>query len=187
MVTVKVCERCNVEKSLNDDFLRDILVTDIFGCNHPVAQAIFAKMLRADRAGKSVIAREARAKARKKSMYTSGGVFIGDFPMFDVDQGRLDRVFAPITRGLYYKLRGRYLPDHYRIRARKLLPFDAMKYLPMFTEHEGSGPYAIGGDIFGCRYVVSSEDLSTSLWLLCFYGRVFFLVSSEPPAESLGA
>jgi hypothetical protein len=47
MITVPACDQCNNKKSLDDDFLRDLITTDLYGSQSPIAQEILkGKVLR---------------------------------------------------------------------------------------------------------------------------------------------
>jgi len=180
LITVSACKECNNdEKSLDDTYLRDILVCDIFGNQHENAAEGFQRLLRADRNGQSEIAREARAHTQMRPMKTIEGVYLGDFPSFSIDQERLIRIFARIARGLYHDARKARIPDNYIVKMRRHYPWD-ISAINSFFESRHPNSRALG-DVFQCSFLSALEDPFTTEWLMLFYGSVCYSVSITNP------
>ena len=114
LITVPGCDECNNAKSLNDDFLRDMLTCDIVGSQSPVAQVIFhEKVLSSQRQNSSVIARTVTSNARLEPFYTKQGIYLGHHPSFPIDGDRIKEIFSTLVRGLYYDARKKHFPDGY--------------------------------------------------------------------------
>src|SRR4051812_32449628 len=74
MLTVPACDSCNGRKSRHDDFLRDILVTDIAATESPVAQELFrVKVLSSHQQGKSLASRIALTDSKPIPFLTREG------------------------------------------------------------------------------------------------------------------
>lgn len=146
MVTVPACQPCNVAKSKNDDYFRDMLIVDMFCVDHPVAQCLLAgKMRRSMQRNRSRVAREAVAQQRMESFYSAGGVYLGDVHAVKFEDARVQDIYSMMVRGLYYKILKKRLPDNYAFEIQRLYPsvagqlFNQMKAVdarrvPMFLE-----------------------------------------------------
>ena len=180
LITVPVCEPCNNAKSLNDDYLRDCLTCDIYGSESPKAQQAFEKMLSSDRQGSSIIAKTARAEMQYKPLHTRGGIYLGDYPTFPIDEQRFKKIFETLVRGLYYDARKQRFPDGYTFEVRRYHPWDFDEIFKQLQSRHPNGPRVLG-DVFGCIFLSAEEDPFTSFWLIWFYERVLFSVSTINP------
>jgi len=175
MVTIPVCEICNLEKSKDEDYLRDMLVVDYSGSQHPVAQEIFkGKVLRSASKNRSEIVRTALRTARSAPLFTRAGIYVGNHPTFQIDRQRVTRMFSFIIRGLYYKVIKERLPDDFTFEVDRLDSSLAGQTFYVLKELGGNGPYTIGNGLFGCVFIYGAEDPSVTFWLLWFYNSVFF-------------
>ncbi len=178
LITVQACDDCNNAKSLNDDFLRDFLVCDIFGNESPLAREIFhTKMLSSTRQNSSVIARSTVIASRVKPFYTREGIYLGNFTSVPIDSERVKTIFSTLVRGLYYDARRTRFPDDYVFTVHRYHPLDFKAIWQAFYQLRPNGPRALG-DVFGCAFLSSQEDSFTTFWLFWFYERVFFSVSA---------
>src|SRR5690242_15786461 len=81
LITVPCCLVCNNGKSRDDDYLRDMLVCDLFAEQSPTAkQVLEQRTLRSAARGKSVLARDTRASGAITPLYSNGGVYFGSYP-----------------------------------------------------------------------------------------------------------
>lgn len=98
---VYACETCNgTKKSLDDSYLRDLLVIDHRVADHPIAHAKFgSKFLSAARQGKSPVARAA-LKAQLVPFTTQSGIIVGVAREVLLPKERVGKVLATIVRGL---------------------------------------------------------------------------------------
>jgi hypothetical protein len=180
LISVPACDDCNREKSLNDDYLRDFLVTDNYVNQSPVAQQIFhQKMLSSQRQGSSVIAREAVSKARLEPLYTKGGIYMGDFHTVVVDAKRIETIFKTLVKGLYYNSQKKLFPDGYVFELRRHFPWDFQSVWAAMSKL--TPRIRTLGNVFGCAFQKAEEDAFTTLWLFWFYERIAFSVSATHP------
>jgi hypothetical protein len=179
MVTVPACPFCNGDKSKDDDYFRDMLVIDIDNSHHPIVQELLkGRVARAARRNQSAVARDIRSKSKIVPFYTMGGVYLGQFRGIPLDPARINRIFARITRGLYYRLYRKPLPvdcvfkvlrvDRYRIAQ----AVQNMKDMGVTTRR------TLGNAVFGCMHVLAIEDPSVSRWLQWYY-NAFFTVDTN--------
>ena len=176
LITVPACEACDNEKSLNDDFLRDMLVMDVQSSEHPLLQAdLRNKMYRAVQRNLSALGRLVVAESKDRALYTRGGIYLGSYPAVTIEETRVSRIFSMIVRGLYYKARKQRLPDDCVFKARRLPPLEEVNIWQHLAQLGCQYPYRLG-DVFLCAFVTVEEDPAMTIWLLGFYNSAFFTV-----------
>ncbi len=182
LITVKACDMCNSQKkSLDDAFLRDMLTLDLFGNASPVAQDIFHdKVLSALRQNKSPVANAAIRTAHLEPFYSIGGIYLGHFPSFPIDEDRVTQTFSTIVWGLYYNARKQILPSHYEYEVRRFHSWDFPAVWREFSKRNVNGPRILG-NVFGGAFLSAQEDAFTTLWMLWFYERIFISVAVTNP------
>lgn len=112
LITVPACEPCNnVNKSGNDTIFRDYLALDLFGNQSASGQAVYPKVLRANERGQSELARLAASASVMKSLVTSAGIYLGDFPTAKLEEGTIEGPLATIVQGLYFYSYKERLPN----------------------------------------------------------------------------
>jgi hypothetical protein len=184
VVVVPACSVCNNDKSKDDDYLRDFLVMDYQGSTNPIAQEIFdTKVMRSVQRNSSAVVRVAMTQARLISHVTTGGLYLGQLPSFDLDQIRIQRIFSYIVRGLYYKVIHTRMPADCAITVRRVNAKEADEIYHIIKGMNGNGLYRIGQGVFECAFMYADEEPESSLWLLAFYQRVFFTVGTAPPVD----
>lgn len=180
-IVVPACDRCNKDKSPHDDLLRDFLIFDFCGCQHPVAQTLFqTKALRSFRRNSSVLARTVVSDAQLEPLHTRGGIYLGTYPQVRINDTQVQTIFSTIVRGLYFDARRQRLPDNYVFQVRRIYPWDFKEVWRGLKEKNLNGPRIID-DVFGCAFLSATEDPYTTLWFLWFYGSVVFSVSTKAP------
>jgi hypothetical protein len=178
LITVPACRECNQAKSKNDEFLRDLVTSDIYGHQSPIAKAIFNdKVVRSSRNNRSLMAKEFLPRVSLEPFYTKGGVYLGHFPSATVDPERITTIFSTMARGLYYDHRRERIPSNYSFEVLRYHPWDFKNVYDSLSKMHLNGPRVLGS-IFGCAYVSAQEDPPTTLWLMWFYGTFFISVSA---------
>ena len=119
-------------------------------------------------------------KARLEPFYTRAGIYLGDIPQAELEDGRLQRIFSRLVHGLYFDALGERIPDSYTVVGGRVFPWNVPAVMECLNRHQPNGPRVLG-DVFSCIYVKALEDPFTTVWLLKFYDRVWFLVSTMPP------
>jgi hypothetical protein len=121
---------------------------------------------------------------RQRDLLTPAGIYLGRRPTYDVDLGRINRVAARITRGLFLHESKRHLDpgwvavawqsdsiaeQHHRSAAS--LVIGALRDAPLKS---------IGNGAFKYRYRSFPEELNGSAFGLVFYDKVgFFGITAQ--------
>jgi hypothetical protein len=188
MVTVPACDDCNSKKARHDDFLRDLLTSDIAGSESPIAQQIFQeKVLSSNRQGKSLVARIAIDDAKETPIVTKSGLYLGDCHVAHFDLDRAIEMFSFMVRGLYFRFRHVVLPKDCKFEVRRLGGEDARKCWEGFEEIQYNGPYTLGDGVFWCVYNYAARNDAITFWMLAFYDRVFYRVVTTPADFNWGS
>ena len=180
MLTVPACLACNNRKSRHDDFLRDILVTDVAAEGHPVTQQLFQnKTIRSHEQGKSLVARIALSSAQPVAYLNSDGepdiAYVSRF-----DSARADEMFGYIVRGLYYARFKKSLSATTNVTVRRLSKSDVDQVVTLFNEVGANGPFELGDGVFSCVYNYGANTPEASIWLLEFYGCIQYSAITAP-------
>jgi len=112
---------------------------------------------------------------KRVDSYSERGKYQGQKSVFKIDYSRVEPVLVRIVRGLFYSVTSRPLPEHYEVRVFVLEGFDdsfwkdekLTRWIQIGIAQE---PHIIGENIFSYRYVFSTDDRFTSIWVMEFYG-----------------
>ena len=186
MITVYACNVCNNQKkSKNDDYLRDMLVCDIWNSDNPLAQEAYQAMLRSAGYNKSVVARLMLSQGRLETKIGPNGEILGygcRVPLDAKNQKRVEEIFTTIMHGLYYKRWEQRFPDNYHVDVLKLEPQGYLNVLNKLQESGFDSCYRIGDGVFTLKYGYSVEDPASGFHLMSFYDTAFACVMSKPPS-----
>lgn len=185
--TVRACAECNnVRKSGDDVFLRDFLITDMHCSDHPAAQSLLnGEMGRAMRSNRSEFARAAVPKGRPVPLFTSTGLYAGTCYTAPLDGERINRIFATITRGLYFKVLRRLLPADTQFEVRRQDPRYIGELLNLVQPPDAWCRPPSLGDVFTCVYAIGPYEKAQSLWVMQFYGSMYISVLTTTKAAAL--
>jgi len=185
MIKVPACLQCNnVKKSLDDDWLRDLLAADADA--HPaLSQFARDKFFSAVAQNKSALGRTLRETMRWEARYTSRGIYLGHYPTSTIDGERVTTLFSRIVQGLYYHALKRRLPAICTYEVARLDGLHGGEVVNSLLRAGGNGPHSLGGDGAGCVYMYGAEDASVTHWVLWFYNSIFITVSTEPAVPAL--
>jgi hypothetical protein len=79
-----------------------------------------------------------------------------------------------------YDARKLRIPDDYTFELLQYYPWDFKRVWKEVEQNlDPNGPRILG-DVFGCAYVMATEDQFHTFWLLEFYGGVCFTYSYAP-------
>lgn len=188
---VGACHQCNVAKSTDDAFLRDVLVRDSRLAEHPIAQNIrYGAHARSIAKGKSQYPRAA-SHLRFVPSPTGSGLLIAE-PILPKE--RLHSIFARLVRGLmvayeHYELPSTTNVDVLRAVDARVARAEAQRWA---ADPSGSGMIhtvqAGDGSVFWCVYYHSLTPGHSSLsqWWLRFYEHAVYLVGTDMSNLSLG-
>jgi hypothetical protein len=180
MVKVPCCQECNREKARCDDYLRDVLVADIYCESHPVARDLaVGKMARAIRRNRSDFAREAVAHMTYQPLTTPGGIYLGEFPTVPLDSDRLLKSIGFVVRGLYFGATRAVYPVGNGIEIRRVHQLSIATIWESMSSLTKRSPFVMGDWVFACHFAYGSEDRTTSLWVMAFYRNFLLTVSTS--------
>ncbi len=179
-ITVPSCGQCNKAKSAFDDYLRDMLLTDIGGSEHPIAQTLVdGKFTRSLQGGHSRALLNDVAEGEWQDLITHGGIYLGDAWTWTPDVAKVEGIFSFIARGLIYKEYGERLPENYNAQAVRVPPTMTREIWDKFKE-TGVRPFVIGDNVVVGIGASCPNDRFSSGWVLVFYGGTMFLVTTNP-------
>lgn len=188
-VSVYACDACNnEEKSKNDQFLRDMLVCDIWNSGNPLAQEAYQAMLRSVKKNRSVVARMMISQGFLEPIVDPDGRIKGYGYRVELDaesKKRINDIFAMIIRGIYYKTEKKQFPRDYQIQVTKLEPQEYLDVYAKLQELDLDHPYRIADGVFTLTRGFLVNDIASGFFLLSFYDAVFFHVSTKPSSTAL--
>lgn len=184
-----VCSHCNNLKSVDDAYLRDMLVRDVHASGNTIASGIrHGAHTRAIEHGKSQYARDA-TRLRIALSPNGSGVLMYE-PM--VPKDRLRGIFMQLVRGLmvayeHYTLSNDVSFDVLRAVNSTWVLDEAQRWASdmsgmVHTKQVGDG------SVFQCVYyhTHSPEESNLSQWWLRFYEQVVYVVTTDMSNLSLG-
>lgn len=185
-----VCQKCNVTKSADDAFLRDVLVRDPRLAEQPIAQDIRHGAHERSIAKEKSQYPRAASRLRFVSSPTGSGLLVAD-PV--LPKGRLHNIFAGLVRGLMIFYEHYELPiatnfDVLRAVDAKVALAEAQCW---GTDATGSGMIhtkQVGdGAVFWCVYYhsLTPGHADLSQWWLRFYEHTVYLVGTDMSNLSL--
>lgn len=179
--TVKACAECNnVTKAADDTFLRDFLaVHRQLNDDQDIRAFDSGPVGRAVKRNQSAFVKTLR-DPQPVPMLTSSGIYIGKAVRLEMDGARIERALARITRGLYFKLIKRSLPSNTAFETLELDPSCIARVIdePGITWLR---PTALG-DVFKCLVCLGPPETAESLWIMCFYNRIYISVKTSLPS-----
>jgi 5-methylcytosine-specific restriction endonuclease McrA len=179
-ILVPSCRFCNLKKSKDDPYLRDMLAADYRSHGNPIAQELFnGPILRSMRRNMSLIARSYNTAGQMTPIMTHGGIYLGDMPGVPLDAERLQRIYSNIVRGLTFDARGERLPNDTRFTWKHRTGPSSPEEFERLRQAPWDGTRGIGQNVFECGYI-SGERRHEAVWLLIFYSSVYVMVISQP-------
>jgi hypothetical protein len=187
--SISACRQCNNHlKSADDNYLRDLFASDLRHAQHPVARANFAKVRRSARNAHSTFAK-ATIQAQRVNLFTPGGIYVGQAFTVPVDQKRLERIMKTMARGLFFHHTRTILPDDptqvaYSVRFWD----DPTSVMDVVTNllQAGAPHVEVGdGSVVEYLYAIAPGDPKLSIWLLNFYRRSIWSITTYDPSTPL--
>lgn len=194
LITVPSCKECNQKASDDDEYFRLVLSIRSDTSEHPDVSKNMDKLIRSlqkpEKKGFRGLLLDSLSRV---DSYTPAGIYLGKTDACLVNMKRVNDVIKRITRGLFYKEKGRRLPDNYIVWAccieniiyehPQLLPTFMMKDIIISTLQ--SKPLIIGNNVFKywCKFVIDEEN--SSALVLSFYNKVYFLSLTMPNIKKI--
>jgi hypothetical protein len=181
MVTVGICFPCNNNKSADDTYLRDWLLSDMATDKNAVVRELRAgKLMRSVMTNRSELAQTVAKQAFRKPLYTPAGIYVGSHFAAPLETKRLEFSFEKMVRGLYYHVWEQHLDRTYKFLINRIDMFHVAEVWEE-RKHLGVNLACIHSDVFFCQYEFDAEYNSLSRWLLLFYNSILIEVLTLPP------
>jgi len=187
MITVPACRSCDQRKGELDTYLRDVLTADLWSFNNPQARTVLEEKVRpAVRNNPSLVWRAAATRSRMMPVRTPGGIYLGDLPSLPLDGNRLNLELSMITKGLYFQIFKKRLPEDSRLDIGRVDALLVTQLWDRLVQPACNGPFAIGSNVFLFMFVIHSMGPMLMHWLF-FNTSTFFVVTTradEPRATA---
>jgi hypothetical protein len=182
LITVPACKSCNLSASKDDEYLRLMMVIREDVYEQPGAAEVWKTAYRGLKRSNSIgLTKHFLSLIKRVPTYTQAGLYLGHQVACYVDLSRLDTVVARIIKGLFYHHVGRRLPDTHTSKSfavDSLMDQDFRKDPTIRKPIEALSTqpaYTIGNGIFSYKYYLLDDDPDSSIWLISFYLKVFFI------------
>lgn len=171
---------------MDDSYLRDMLAVDMDSSATPLGAGLFDAFVRSAGNSKFVqspIARSAsQGKGTRVQIYSPGGIYLGKGLGLQIPNDRALRIFSTIVRGLHWYYRGLPLPPNVEFKVMRQRDVAKIDSVGNKLRQFGGVHRLVGdGEVFQCVFNVADDQPDVSLWLLCFYRRVVFVVGTRYP------
>lgn len=185
LIRVPSCFDCNSGFSKDDEYFRLTisLREDIF----ENVQDIYPKVMRSLEKTTKIGFRNNFLKTIKPTEdISAAGIFRGYRYSYDVDISRLNKVAARIIKGLFYYHFKEVIPKGYRVKAycsegmRNMSPNNIIKLQDNILIHLSKQQLHNVKPIFEYKFITNKEDKFMSVWLMSFWGRVYFVGFTLP-------
>jgi hypothetical protein len=189
LIIVPCCKECNNKASDDDEYFRLVLSMRCDTSDHPEVLKNKTKLQRSLQKPEKKGFRASFVNSLAfVDLRTPAGIDCGKTLASRVDIKRVNDEIKRFTRGLFYKEKGRRLPDNYQVWACCIN--DIASEHPLFlgtfmmkdiinSTLQGKS-ITIGNDVFKYWYKFNIDDENISTWVLSFYGRVNFLALTIP-------
>jgi hypothetical protein len=179
MVTVPTCEPCNQHKSLGDRDLRNYILLDVGGSQHPDAVGLTERMLRESNVRLRSWVRRTVDEAEEIDLVTDDGIIVGRALSFDFNIDRIITSQEMVARGLYFHETGQRLPPECPVVAERV-PWNAS---PRFVQNLNSrAPTAVrsrGNNTVWWGYnTIAEAEPQDTVWQVCYHNWVLFFIAT---------
>jgi hypothetical protein len=183
MITVPACAACQREKGYGDDDLRDFVNLDWAGSQHPNALKQLERIARATLVERSKFGRAFTKGGVDQELVTGAGIYFGEVHAVPIDSRDMFNTLEYIVRGLYFHEMKQRLPPESPVVIKHVPPLQARELLTKLRELPHRGPTVKGNTVAWWASFHPEGEPETTLWLLVFNDRVYFLGSTGTLAE----
>ncbi len=193
--TVPSCEDCNSGFSKDDEYFRLVLTLSDKAKGHPERDAVLPVAIRGlNKPRAKHFLESILAKVFPQPRFSPGGLFLGHQRAISFDGKRIDRTASRIIKGLFFKVKGRRLPDDHAIQVLSVGRFPALGAihpeidlaLRQFISLVSEEPLEEFGKCFAFRWLQSPNGPDHTMWLLHFYGHLEFFCTTHSLSSVTG-
>ncbi len=170
-ITVPACQSCNNALSLDEEYLRVVLLAAT-AYTTPITDELWNGPIRRgfDRPKFDGLRRQ--LLRRTKPVYLPQGETFAECGLMKLDAARMDRVVCKVLKGLYYDVQGRRIPEEGMIR----LTWQPKIWIPF--PRSAVRDRRVDPRVFNVDYcIVSNQDSERSGWWMRFYESVEYYAS----------
>jgi hypothetical protein len=183
MIKIYACKDCNNLKSKNDDYLRDLLVNDMFSANSYVAQNNLVESFRSAQRNTSDFSRQIIPRANLIPFHSQGGIYLGEVFEMPIDTSRVSNIFSQIVCGLFFWQYKKRLPSTYEFNVERISADGFIFEINLLNQFikEIQFKHTKFNDVLFLAHTTDSEDEFITKWWLIFYGAVIWTIETFPP------
>jgi hypothetical protein len=170
MKTCPAHRACNQAYSQDNEYFRDVLVSEEGAKQHPEVQKLYSGKIKRKLLKQPGSLRRIFQDIGMRPVFTIGNVYIGHHPAFQVDWDRMKRVIKNVMRGIHYTTQQRPLPLTWKLGVLREEEIDHEGLQGLFGKMVPNWEN-FGDDVFGCRYFFADTSMAA---LMQFYRRRTF-------------
>ena len=180
--TVPAHVACNKKHADDNEYFRDVLISDVRVTHHPEVQKLQKGKFKRRLEKRPGTIRRTFQDMALRPLETQSGIFLGMAPSFRVEWKRIKRVLRNVMRGIFHTVKDRPLPVDCTYKA---MVADEQSLTPYLSLIETMTPWNdFGDDVFRCRYIFDEEDGSDHIecvvCLMQFYRHHTFFGMAIP-------
>jgi hypothetical protein len=186
MITVPACSNCQQTKGLGDRDLRNFMIMDIGGSQHPDANEMAARMLKESNVRIRSWVRKQLESAKEVELVTDNGIIVGQAIEFGFNMDRIMVAQEMVVRGLYYHEKGMMLPQDCPVDVQHVPWQTAPKFVQRMSVATSILPKVKGKDVawWSSHPVPDLPDDATA-WVICYNDWVLFFGTTGEVALSV--
>jgi hypothetical protein len=181
LFTLPACRSCNEGLSEDEELFRIFVLAQCYA--QPEAQSLWDGKVRRSLvdspAFRKMLAAQVHPTPLPAPFFSPTGEYIGEGKLLVVPKPRIEPVLKKIIRGLFYRHTSAFL-GRCAFQIVHFDPFLTYTEEQVLFEYWKGAPVESFGNVLTYWYRVSQDDAGDSIWWLLFYGRVLFIVTTEP-------
>ncbi|HLC41441.1 MAG TPA: hypothetical protein VJO34_07405 [Methylomirabilota bacterium] len=183
LITVPACKACNQGASLDDEYLRLVLVLEDQAARHSEAQRVREAVMRSiEKPTKLAFRKALFSRIRYLQRRSPAGLYLGTVPGYRVDHNRLTRVIERTTRGLFLHHVGRRLPLECTVKTFTSMglatsdPATIAIVRSVVRDTAVNPLLEVGRDQAFCyRFAIVVDQEDSSAWVFVLYKAISFI------------
>lgn len=176
LIKVPSCDKHNSKKSKDDEYFRWFIAT---ACaeNKEAEKLINEKVIKGFKRRPKLLHEIWKGARKNISIYSDGGIFIGEKPGFVIDSKRIQNSLNQMCRGLFYK--------HFKLKLPREYGLEDFIHYPRIDDKLKGQICSLklndigDGNIFSYRFMICGEDSNIVMWFFMFYSHFLIMCMSK--------